>query len=201
MAGERLKKDIGFIVELDKMKNIFRQTSLMDASRKENDAEHSWHVATMALILQEYADEEIDICRVIKMLLVHDLVEIYAGDTFCYDVKGNEDKEARELEAADKIFGLLEADKGQEIRQLWEEFEAMESQDAIFAAAMDRLQPIFSNYFSGGGTWKKFAINKEQVHKRVGPLENASARLWEFTLELIDDAVEKGYILDNKTGD
>lgn len=201
MAGQRLKKDIEFVVELDKMKNILRQTSLMDASRKENDAEHSWHVATMALILQEYAHEEIDICKVIKMLLVHDLVEIYAGDTFCYDVKANKDKETRELEAADKIFGILEEDKGQEIRQLWEEFEKMESQDAIFAAAMDRLQPIFSNYFSGGGTWKKFGIRKDQVHKRVGPLENASTRLWEFTLELIDDAVEKGYILDKKTGD
>lgn len=196
MASERLLKDIEFIVELDKMKSILRQTTLIDKSRRENDAEHSWHISVMAMVLSEYANEEVDLFKVIKMLLVHDLVEIYAGDTFCYDKKGNSDKKERELKAADKIFGMLSEDKAIEMRELWDEFEEMKTKEALFAASMDRLQPIFSNYFSGGGTWTKFGITKAEVHKRVAPLEKSSTELWEFTLKLIDDAVDRGYISD-----
>ncbi|NMB07052.1 MAG: HD domain-containing protein [Tissierellia bacterium] len=196
MASERLLKDIEFIVELDKMKSILRQTTLIDKSRRENDAEHSWHISVMAMVLSEYANERVDLFKVIKMLLVHDLVEIYAGDTFCYDKKGNSDKKERELKAADKIFGMLSEDKAIEMRELWDEFEEMKTKEALFAASMDRLQPIFSNYFSGGGTWTKFGITKAEVHKRVAPLEKSSTELWEFTLKLIDDAVDRGYISD-----
>ncbi|NMA86964.1 MAG: HD domain-containing protein [Tissierellia bacterium] len=194
MTSERLLRDIEFIVELDKMKSIFRQTTLIDKSRRENDAEHSWHISIMAMVLWEYADEDIDLFKVIKMLLVHDLVEIYAGDTFCYDQKGNADKKERELKAADKIYGILSEDKATEMRILWEEFEEMETKEALFAASMDRLQPIFSNYFSGGGTWTKYSITKAEVHKRIAPLEKSSGELWEFALNLIEDAVERGYI-------
>lgn len=197
MAKDRLAKDIQFIIELDKMKSILRQTTLMDGSRRENDAEHSWHIAVMAMVLSEYANEKIDVCKVIKMLLVHDLVEIYAGDTFCYDKEANESKEERELKAADRLFGILDEDKGKELRALWEEFEEMKTNEAIFAAAMDRIQPLFCNYHSGGGTWKKFNISKEQVYKRTEPVKYASDELWEFVSNMIEDAVEKGYIVSN----
>jgi putative hydrolase of HD superfamily len=197
MAKDRLAKDIQFIIELDKMKSILRQTTLMDGSRRENDAEHSWHIAVMAMVLSEYANEKIDVCKVIKMLLVHDLVEIYAGDTFCYDKEANESKEERELKAADRLFGILDEDKGKELRALWEEFEEMKTNEAIFAAAMDRIQPLFCNYQSGGGTWKKFNITKEQVYKRMEPVKCASEELWEFVSNMIEDAVEKGYIVSN----
>src|SRR5699024_5870483 len=153
-----------FIVELDKMKSVFRQTTLIDKSRRENDAEHSWHISIMAMILSEYANEDIDLFKVIKMLLVHDLVEIYVGDIFCYDEKGNEYKKERELKSADKIYGILLEDKAIEMRKLWDEFEEMQTKEALFAASMDRLQPIFSNYFSGGGTWIKYGITKAEVH-------------------------------------
>lgn len=198
MVKDKLKKDIQFILELDKMKSILRQTTLIDGSRRENDAEHSWHIAVMAMVLKEYADKKIDVCKVIKMLLVHDLVEIYAGDTFCYDKEANKNKKERELEAADRLFGLLDEEKGKELRALWEEFEEMETDEAIFAAAMDRLQPLFSNYYSGGGTWTRFNVSKEQVYKRMEPIKHASAKLWEFVTNMIEDAVEKGYIKNKR---
>lgn len=194
MIKGKLKRDIHFIIELDKMKSILRQTSLIDGSRKENDAEHSWHISVMAMILHEYSNLPIDLCKVIKMLLVHDLVEIYAGDTFCYDKEGNASKEARELEAADKLFIMLDENKGKELRNLWEEFEEGKSNEAIFAAAMDRMQPIFSNYYNNGGTWKKHNIKKEDVYKRMAPIKEASDELWEFVTNMVEDVVDKGYI-------
>lgn len=194
MIKGKLKRDIHFIIELDKMKSILRQTSLIDGSRKENDAEHSWHISVMAMILHEYSNLPIDLCKVIKMLLVHDLVEIYAGDTFCFDKEGNASKEARELEAADKLFIMLDENKGKELRNLWEEFEEGKSNEAIFAAAMDRMQPIFSNYYNNGGTWKKHNIKKEDVYKRMAPIKEASDELWEFVTNMVEDAVDKGYI-------
>lgn len=193
MDNEKLRKQIDFIVEIDKMKNIFRQTSLIDKSRRENDAEHSWHIAIMAMILSKYADKDIDECKVIKMLLVHDLIEIYAGDTFCYDEIGNLDKKERENNAADKLFSML-SEEGQEMRELWEEFEEMETENAIFAASMDRLQPMLQNYFSDGGTWKKFNISKEQVYERISPVKKASKELWKFVEYMVEDSYEKGYI-------
>lgn len=192
---ERLVKDIEFIVELDKMKSILRQTRLVDESKRENDAEHSWHISVMAMILWEYANEEVDLCKVIKMLLIHDLVEIYAGDTFCYDVEGNKDKKEREIKAAEKIFGMLDSDKGQELKGLWEEFEEMESKEALFAASMDRLQPILNNYFSGGGSWKIHEVSKKDIYKRIDPLRKTSHKLWDYAKGMLEDAFDKGYII------
>lgn len=194
MIKDKLKRDIDFIIELDKMKSILRQNSLIDGSRKENDAEHSWHIAVMAMVLHEYSNLPIDLCKVIKMLLIHDLVEIYAGDTFCYDEEGNETKEERELKAADKLFNMLDEDKGKELRSLWAEFEERKTNEAIFAAAMDRLQPLFSNYYNEGGTWKKFNVNKEAVYKRIEPIKAASDEIWKLVTNMIEDAIRKGYI-------
>ena len=194
MIKDKLKRDIDFIIELDKMKSILRQNSLIDGSRKENDAEHSWHIAVMAMVLHEYSNLPIDLCKVIKMLLIHDLVEIYAGDTFCYDEEGNETKEERELKAAEKLFNMLDEDKGKELRSLWAEFEERKTNEAIFAAAMDRLQPLFSNYYNEGGTWKKFNVNKEAVYKRIEPIKEASDEIWKLVTNMIEDAIRKGYI-------
>lgn len=192
--NKSLLKDIEFIVEIDKMKSIFRMTDVIGEDRKENDAEHSWHISLMAVILCEYSNENIDLLKVIKMLLIHDLVEIYAGDTFCYDEKANSDKEERELAAADKIYGMLEKSKGEELRRLWDEFEEGNTSEAKFAASMDVLQPILNNYYNGGGTWKEFGIKQSQVYKRVSPIKGTSDELWEFVDSLIKDAVEKKLI-------
>lgn len=194
LISERLKKDIDFIVELDKMKSILRQTSIIGEDRREDDAQHSWHVSVAAMVLSEYANEKIDICKVIKMLLVHDLVEIYAGDTFCYDKKGNEDKKERELKAADKIYGMLDEKKGKELRALWEEFEEKKTSEALFAAAMDRLQPILSNYHNNGGTWKKYGVSQSEIYKRVAPIKKVSDELYTYMVSLLEDALEKGFI-------
>lgn len=194
LKNERLLKDIEFIVELDKMKTILRQTSLINEDRQEDDAQHSWHISVMAMILSEYANEDIDSFKVIKMLLIHDLVEIYAGDTFCYDEIGNQDKKERELVAADKIFGMLAEDKGMELRALWDEFEEMKTPEALFAASMDRLQPMLNNYFNDGGTWQKFDVPQSDIYKRIGPVKESSDELWKFVEDMLEDALEKGLI-------
>jgi putative hydrolase of HD superfamily len=196
MINKRLLKDIEFIVELDKMKSILRQTSLINEDRREDDAEHSWHIAIMAMVLEEYSNEKIDICKVIKMLLIHDLVEIYAGDTFCYDKKGNEDKIEREIKAAERIFGILEEDKAKEFRALWDEFEKGETAEALFAASMDRLQPMLNNYNNNGGTWRKFNVAKDDIYKRIAPVRKTSDELWNFVENMIEDAAERGLIQD-----
>lgn len=194
MNNNRLLKDIEFIVELDKMKSILRQTSIIGEDRREDDAQHSWHISIMAMILGEYTNEKVDVCKVIKMLLTHDLVEIGAGDTFCYDKVGNNDKRERELKAAENIFGMLDEDKGKELRALWDEFEEMETPEALFAASMDRLQPMLNNYHNKGGTWKKFNVSKENIYKRISPVQKSSDKLWEFVEHMLEDAFEKGYI-------
>lgn len=195
MINSRLLKDIDFIVELDKMKSILRQTSIIGEERREDDAQHSWHISVMAMLLAEYANEKVDVCKVIKMLLTHDLVEIYAGDTFCYDKVGNSDKKERELKAAEKIFGMLEEDKGKELRVLWDEFEEMKTPEALFAASMDRLQPMLNNYNNNGGTWRKFNVAKEDIYKRINPVKESSQELWNFVQYMIEDAAEKGMII------
>ena len=192
-SEDRLKKQLEFRLEIDKMKKILRQTILTDYSRQENDAEHSWHISVMAMVLAEYADESVDISRVIRMTLVHDLIEIYAGDTFAYDVAGNQDKKARENVAADRLFAMLPADQGSEIRNLWEEFDRMESPDAIFAAALDRLQPLLHNFVTEGHTWKR-GVTSEQVRKRMAVIEKANPRLFEVVNTVIDESLEKGYL-------
>lgn len=194
---ERLSRQIAFLREIDQLKNVLRRTLLMDGSRLENTAEHSWHVAMLALTLHEYAPEpKPDLSRVIRLLLVHDLVEIDAGDTFAYDAAGYEDKEAREQAAAERIFGLLPDDQAAEVMALWREFEAMETTEAAFAAAMDRLQPLLHNYYTEGHSWRKNGILRSQVLKRIEPIRRAAPSLAAFVDELLQRAVDRGLLLD-----
>lgn len=194
MSINRLTQQIQFIIEIDRLKLILRQTSLTDNSRRENSAEHSWHIAMMALTLAEYAPEGVDIFHTIKMLLIHDLVEIDAGDTFCYDVQANQNKAEKEAQAALRLFGLLPADQAKELRSLWDEFEAGETPSAKFAAALDRIQPLLHNQQNGGGTWRIHSIRRDQVMKRVAPVETGAPQLWPFVLQLIDECVAAGYM-------
>lgn len=191
----RLDQQIRFIVELDQLKLVLRQTLLIDGSRRENTAEHSWHLATMALTLFEYAPPATDLTRVLKLLVLHDIVEIRAGDTFCYDAHGNLDKAAREQEAATYLYGLLPADLGDEMRGLWEEFEAGLTPSARFANALDRLQPLLHNYRTDGGTWRIHQITREQVLRRMSPIQEGAPALWPYVLRVIDDSCAQGFIL------
>ena len=190
----RLDQQIQFVLEIDRLKGVLRQTLLTDGSRQENSAEHSWHIALMAVLLAEYAPAPVDMLRVIKMLLVHDLVEIDAGDTFCYDTQGNLSKADREQQAADRIFGLLPADQATELRRLWDEFEAQQTQDALFAAALDRLQPLLNNWQTRGHTWKKHGVSQEQVFQRMAPVQNHAPALWSIVEQVVEEAIEKGYL-------
>lgn len=191
----RLAQQIQFIVEIDQLKHVLRQTLLIDGSRRENSAEHSWHLATMALTLHEYAPPAADLLHVLKMLTLHDIVEIRAGDTFCYDAQGNLDKAAREQEAATYLFGLLPADLRDNLRGLWEEFESGLTPSARFANALDRLQPLLHNYRNEGGTWRIHGITRAQVLGRMQPLQHGAPALWPYVLQVIDDSCAKGYIL------
>lgn len=191
----RLRRQIEFLLEIDKLKGIVRQTLLTDGSRRENSAEHSWHLAVMAMVLSGYAKEEkIDLLRVLKMVLAHDLVEIDAGDTYCYDEDGNIDKLEREKKAAERIFGLLPEEQAAEFRELWDEFEARETAEAKFAAALDRLQPLLNNYRTYGQMWQKHGIGSGQVIARNEHIDEGAPALWEYAAELIRDAVAKGYL-------
>ncbi|MCV3216208.1 HD domain-containing protein [Plectonema radiosum NIES-515] len=190
----RLTQQIQFIIEIDKLKLILRQTLLTDGSRRENSAEHSWHLALMAIVLAEYAPSGVDQLRALKMLLIHDLVEIDAGDTFCYDVQANEDKAAKETQAALRLFGLLPVEQGEEMRSLWEEFEARKTPTAKFAAALDRIQPLLHNQQTQGGTWRIHGITRDKVMKRIAPVETGAPELWFFIQQLIDDCVAAGYL-------
>jgi len=192
---DKLEQQLRFLSEVDKMKSVFRQTLLVDKSREETDAEHSWHFALMAMTLFEYVGfDGVDINRVIRMALVHDLVEIYAGDTFAYDIEGNEGKEEREKAAADKLFALLPDAQAKEYRMLWEEFDCMDTPDAMYASAIDRLQPFLNNYMTNGHTWVKHSVSVDQVYKRMAPIKTALPPLWEFVEYVIVDSIEKGYI-------
>lgn len=195
MLNERLKQQIQFIKEIDKMKQIFRQNVIIGTERNENDAEHSWHLAMMAILFFEYStDKNLDILRVVKMVLIHDLVEIDAGDTFCYDEKGYEDKEEREQKAAKRLFSILPADQKQMIYSLWQEFEELNTSEARFAACLDRMQPLILNYNTNGHTWKKPGITSEKVLKRNELLEKNAPQLWEYAKEVIEDSVRKGFL-------
>jgi putative hydrolase of HD superfamily len=195
LDNERLLKQIEFIVEIDKVKQVFRQNVVIGTSRNENDAEHSWHLAVMAILLSEYAvEKEIDVLRVVKMVLIHDLVEIDAGDTFCYDEKGYEDKEEREQRAAKRLFNILPSDQAQEIRELWREFEELKTPEARFAACLDRIQPLILNYNTNGHTWKKPGVTSEKVLKRNELLQENAPLLWEYVRQVIEDSIQKGYL-------
>lgn len=180
---ERLQQQFAFIQEIDKEKTIFRQTYLSDASRKENDAEHSWHMAVMAILLSEYANEKIDVLKTVSMILVHDLVEIYAGDTYAYDSAGNSDKAEREIKAADKLFTLLPEDQRDKFRALWDEFEAGETPEAKFAMTMDRIQPLMLNNASGGRSWKEHGVKASQVYGRNMSTAQGAEALWQYADE------------------
>ncbi|MBD1998411.1 HD domain-containing protein [Leptolyngbya sp. FACHB-541] len=194
MQTDRLAQQIQFIIEIDKLKGILRQTLLVDESRRENSAEHSWHLALMAVLLIEYAPAGVDLLSAIKMLLIHDLVEIDAGDTFCYDLQGNETKAEREIRAATRLFGLLPPEQGVELKKIWQEFEAQETATAKFAAALDRLQPVLHNQQTRGGTWQIHNIHRDQVEQRVSPIETGAPELWPFVQKLLDDCVAAGYL-------
>lgn len=193
--ASRFQKQIEFIVEADKLKHTLRRTVLMDRSRRENSAEHSWHIALTVLVLSEYAkDKSIDLFRVLKMLLVHDLVEIDAGDTYCYDDRGREDQVNREEIAAERLFNMLPEDQAMSLHALWDEFEARATPESRFANALDRLQPFLHNYFTEGLTWQENDVKSKQVVARMQPVEDGSPFLWKYIRALIDDAVEKGYL-------
>ncbi len=194
MADTRLAQQIAFVMEIDKLKTILRQTTLMDNSRRENSAEHSWHLAVMALTLGEYAEAGTDLARVVKMVLVHDIVEIDAGDTFAYDTQGYTDKNEREQRAAARIFGLLPDEQRDELLALWHEFEAITTAEARFANALDRLEPLLGNYATGGGSWQKAGVTLAKVQKRMEPIANVSPELGAYVQQILADSVAKGYI-------
>ena len=189
---ERLTQQLDFLVQMDALKHVFRQNVLIADRRPENDAEHSWHLALMAVVLCEHAAAEVDIARVLSMHLIHDLVEIDAGDTFAYDEAGHEDKEEREQAAADRIFALLPADQEGQMRDLWDEFEARQTTESRYAAALDRLQPLLLNYHTDGAAWVKNGITHTQVVKRNAHIAEGAPALWEFAHAMIDDALTEG---------
>jgi len=193
-SNSNLISQLNFIAEVDKMKSVLRANLLLDKSRRENDAEHSWHFALAALTLAEHAKEQIDINRVIKMALVHDLVEIYAGDTPCFDVAGNENKREKEKESANKLFALLPPEQGKEFRDLWEEFDKMETPDARFASAVDKFMPFFANSKTDGHCWVLYNVTRAQVYKRMSIVKDTIPELWKFIESVIEDAIEKGWI-------
>lgn len=194
MFTKRFEQQIQFVMEIDKLKQVYRQNLLMDGSRRENDVEHSWHIAVMAMILQEYSAEPVDLTKVLKMVLLHDLVEIDAGDTFCYDPEANLDKSQREEAAADRIYSLLPLDQRDEYRALWEEFEDGRTPEAKFAICLDRLQPLIHNYKTNGGTWRMHEVTSQQVKKRMEPVKEASPLLGEYVQWIIEDSIAQGIL-------
>ncbi len=194
MTGERLKKQLAFFSEIDKMKSVFRRNLIMDGTRRENDAEHSWSIAMLAVLLEEYAAKPVNLERVMKMLLAHDLVEVYAGDTFAYDAVGNQSKEDREREAADRLYSILPEEQGKELRDLWEEFDRMDTDDSRYAAALDRIQPLLCNYATEGHTWKIGYVDSAMVYKRMEPIKTGAPELWQIVEDIITDSVNRGIL-------
>ena len=198
MSDNRLNKQFEFCLEADKEKFIGRQTYLTDGIRKENDAEHAWHMAVMTLILSEYANEKIDLLKTISMILIHDIVEIDAGDTYAYDEERKKTQKSRELAAADRIFAMLPEDQKQKFRQLWEEFEAAETPEAKFARAMDNVQPIMLNSATDGKSWEERGIRLSQILRRNQVTPEGSEKLWDYMQEnFIKPNVENGKIIED----
>lgn len=197
LHNPRLSQQIQFVIEIDKLKQVLRQTLLTDGTRRENSAEHSWHIAIMAMTLAEYAPAPVDLLQVIKLLLIHDLVEIDAGDTFCYDVQGNADKAEREIQAAQRIFGLLPEEQAQELWALWQEFEDRSTPEAQFANALDRIQPLLHNYQTQGGTWRIHKVTRNQVMKRMAPVITGAPDLWPLIEQIIQESVTAGYLRED----
>lgn len=196
MDKQRFEKQLAFILEIDKEKNIFRQTHLSNHGRQENDAEHAWHMAIMIYLLKEYANEQFDIAKAMMMALIHDIVEIDAGDTYAYDTIGLKTQKEREKRAADRIFGILPDDQKEELKNLFEEFEACKTAEAKFAHAMDNFQPLLLNNSNDGSDWIKHNVNKNQVIQRQKKTKLGSLDIWEYIKKIIDINVKKGNIKD-----
>jgi putative hydrolase of HD superfamily len=194
LGNRRLMEQLAFILEVEKLKTVLRRTPLLDRSRVENDAEHTWQLALMAMVLSEHSREKVELLRVLKMLLIHDIVEIDAGDTFAYDTVLAASQAERELKAAERIFALLPDDQAKEFRALWDEFEAKATAESRFANAMDRLQPLLHNFFTEGGTWGSAGVTAASVERRMLPIGVASDTLGELSARLITLAVEQGIL-------
>lgn len=194
VENNRFESQIIFVKEIDKLKQVFRQTLLIGKSRQETSSEHSWHIALMAIILLEYVEGQIDLLRVVKMLLIHDLVEIDAGDTPCYNELACQTKPERELKAANRIFNLLPIDQAHYLKLLWKEFEDCQTSDSKFANAVDRLQPLLSNYYTEGKAWKKNKVRKHQVINRIYSIKDISPKIWKYASDLVEDSVRKGIL-------
>ena len=190
----RFSDQIAFLLEMDRMKNIYRQTYVLHENRKENDAEHAWHLAMLALVLHEYANEPVDLQKVLATVLIHDVVEIDAGDTYAYDDAGNATKAAREQKAADRLFGMLPPDQGEYMRRLWDEFEAGSTPEARFAASLDRIQPLLLNYTKHGLSWKEHGTRRSQVEGRINKIGEGSGKLRALAGYIVQKAAEEGLL-------
>lgn len=196
-ASGELSKLLRFSLTCDKMTSITRRTFLIDKSRRENDAEHSWHIALMALLFSQYADKSVNIDKATKMLLVHDLVELGAGDTFAYDAEANASKAEREKKAADDLYSTLPPKLGQSLRCLWEEFDECKTQDAKYAASMDRLQPFLHNMATGGATWLEGKVKRSQVIERLKVVKEALSGVWPWVERCVEKAISNGWLVDD----
>lgn len=190
--NDRMEKQLAFSLEIDKVKNIFRQTHLSNNGRNENDAEHSWHMAVMAYLLREYANQEVDIAKVMLMCLIHDIVEIDAGDTYAYDAEGLQTQKAREDAAKERIFSILPEEQKKELMALFDEFEANETAESRFAHAMDNFQPLMLNNSNGGADWRAHGVTAEQVYQRQGKTKMGSEQLFEVTDQILQDNIRRG---------
>lgn len=191
-AQERLQSQLAFIHEIDKLKYIQRKTRLFNSERQENDAEHSWHLAMMVMVLAEHSNEKIDVLKVLKMVLIHDIVEIDAGDIFLYDTKVNHCNLDEERKAAERIFGMLPADQAEEFKEVWEEFEAHETPEAKFARAMDRFEPLLQNVSNNGGTWREYGVEYSRVYKTQAVIDEGASTIWEHARPLLDETMNNG---------
>jgi putative hydrolases of HD superfamily len=194
MDVDRFEKQLQFILEIDKLKSISRRTYLLNAERRENSAEHSWHLAIMAILLAEHANEPVNVSRVVRMVLIHDIVEVDAGDTYYYDRVAALDKSERERRAADRLFGLLPPDQGSELRELWNEFEACQTSDARFATSLDRFIPQLHNYHTQGKSWSEHGVTADRVLEGNACMADGSVTLWKCAQSLLEDAVAKGFL-------
>lgn len=195
MQTDNLLKQINFIKEIDKIKYILRKTKLFNSNKNENDAEHSWHLAMMAIVLAEYSNKPIDILKVLKMLLIHDIVEIDAGDTFLYDTTKNHKNSEQELIAAKRIFGLLPEEQAEEFIAIWQEFEDEVTDEAKFAKSMDRFEPLLQNASNNGGTWREFNVPYQKVYEKKKAIKNGSDIIWNFAETILNDSLDKGILL------
>ena len=191
---DKLLQQIEFIREIDKLKYIFRKTKLINSDRPENDAEHSWHLAVMAIVLAEHSNEPVDLAKVMKMVLIHDIVEIDSGDVFAYDTVKSHDNFDEELKAAKRIFGILPNEQAEEFINIWIEFEEMKTPESKFARALDRLEPLLQNASNNGGTWREFDVKYDKVIEKKKVIKDGSEKIWEFAKQLIDESVEKGIL-------